>query len=806
MLGGGVGDTIVDGGAPAYPPYMAQVGGRLIDLGYRIIPIIPGAKVPGQYRRGEWCNYHDWSKHCTRDTTTFETGVWSKWPGCAVGIACGNVVAVDIDILDADIAHAVQARALAELGPTPAIRVGKAPKRLLVYRCAKPIKPIKRHPIEVLGVGNQFVAFAIHPDTGQPYQWIDEPLDDMPLTSLPAVTEEGLRAFLDGVSSLIPDCHKVSRLGPDRSGDYYYAHGGELGGTLEAVSAALAYIPNDDLPYDDWIRIGLALKGALGEAGYSLWRDWSAQSGKDVPKATDKAWAGFRPSRIGAGSIYYYAQQNGWFPGSSLILSASVAAAVGSVDVSGFAHADTVPSEPVNVHAESTPEIGVVAAVQEREPVFVDAPAFITAAPGLLGELTRWITSTATIPQPALALGAALTFLGSLAGQRWKLDRPDTRSNIYVVALAGSGSGKEHPRSMIKMLCAEAGLKDFISEDVASSSGMFAQLYRHNCRVYLIDELGHFISGVFGKNTAHYRADIMTKLTTLWSSAHTYLQGQERSELREESGKRQDIDQPCVCVYGSTVPERFWEAIASGAISDGSMARWLVMPVAEDYPERNRAPADPRAGMPSVPVLRFLTGVAEPDTFAVAAALAAVQQPPGTRGPKGELIPAKKATPQPQVVPSTDDADAYNDRLADDGHALKREHAGKPTAAVAARWHEHIRRVALVAAVADNPVFPVLTVAHLMWARELVDWCVCRMLAGVREYVADSPFEAATKRVLRAIDANPGITKSELTRRMQSIDRRTYQDALAHLIEADMVSIEKVSSVTKPTVRFRVKK
>lgn len=43
-----------------------------------------------------------------------------------------------------------------------------------------------------------------------------------------------------------------------------------LRGTYEAIDAALKWIPNPDLPYDDWRNIGMAIKGALGDAGLPL--------------------------------------------------------------------------------------------------------------------------------------------------------------------------------------------------------------------------------------------------------------------------------------------------------------------------------------------------------------------------------------------------------------------------------------------------------------------------------------------------------------------------------------------------------
>ena len=62
------------------------------------------------------------------------------------------------------------------------------------------------------------------------------------------------------------------------------------------------------------MRIGLALKGALGDAGGDLFAAWSAQSGKDDAAFTAKTWAGLKAERIGAGTIYHLAMERGWKP------------------------------------------------------------------------------------------------------------------------------------------------------------------------------------------------------------------------------------------------------------------------------------------------------------------------------------------------------------------------------------------------------------------------------------------------------------------------------------------------------------
>lgn len=325
-----------DGGRPPQmaTDWMAVHGSALVEMGYPIIPIIPGAKCPGQWRQATgWQAYPDWSRHCDRLTKSFELNIWERWPGCGIGMAAGKIGGLDLDVLDADISAELRRRAFLELGETPAERIGRAPKRLLVYRMAEPFAKIAMHPLEFMGRGSQFVCYGIHPDTQNPYQWPMEDLAEIMPHRLPVVTEAQVRAFMVEAMKILPPELRRKTLGPDRSADFYYS-GGELAGTVEAVGAAIQFIPNDDLHYDDWIKVGLALKGAVGAAGADLFAEWSSRSAKDVPAATLKAWNGFKPTNIGAGTIYYYAQQYGWSPDDRLILRRSLADAMAAVDFS----------------------------------------------------------------------------------------------------------------------------------------------------------------------------------------------------------------------------------------------------------------------------------------------------------------------------------------------------------------------------------------------------------------------------------------------------------------------------------------
>jgi hypothetical protein len=557
--------------------FMAELGARLADNGYPVIPIMPASKVPGRFRGGAWQPYPGWTRHCERATTSAEIEIWSRWPGCGIGIATGAVVAIDIDVTDAALAIELTDLATTMLGETPCWRIGRAPKRLLVYRAESPFPGRKRHPIELLARGQQFVAHAIHPDTGQPYAWPEASLLDVPRNRLPAVDEAACHAFLDAASALVPAEARTASLLPQDAVSRPCNGPGDPKGTREAIAAALAWLPNDDLPGNEWITIGNAIKAALGEEGRDLWLDWSRQSRKsgqsgraDTP---ERRWAGFRPHSVGAGTIYQLAIDRGWVPEPGMILNGSVASQM----------VQPHPAAALLARAEATPPSPI------PEPTPYRVPPALLEVDGALRLFIDYATRTAVSPQPFLALGAAICLVGAVAGRRYRTPT-DLRSNVYAVGIADSGGGKDHARRCVKRALYAAGLDRYLGgEDLASSAGLLTSLQRHPARLFQVDEFGQFLKLVLAPRAPAHKAAIWAELTKLYTSAAEPYIGAEYAD--QKARPRVTIEQPCACIWGVTVPAPFWQALESGALADGSMARFVVFLTDEDYPERNEIPA-----------------------------------------------------------------------------------------------------------------------------------------------------------------------------------------------------------------------
>lgn len=95
------------------------------------------------------------------------------------------------------------------------VRIGLAPKRAIPFRNDKPFKKISTNflapdsstdqKLEFLGDGQQVVAFGIHKDTKEPYQWFGGEPGEIKLEDLPCISEAEAQQLIDDATRLLAD-------------------------------------------------------------------------------------------------------------------------------------------------------------------------------------------------------------------------------------------------------------------------------------------------------------------------------------------------------------------------------------------------------------------------------------------------------------------------------------------------------------------------------------------------------------------------------------------------------------------------
>lgn len=283
--------------------FLSRHGAALIDAGYHIIPIKRGEKRPP---------FTAWEK-IRADKAKLREWLEDGYGSCGVGIIAAETPAVDIDIRDQDVAEHMEEWIHDNVAMAP-VRVGHAPKRLLMFRTDEPFRKLKstiyvdefddEHAVEILGDGQQFVAFHVHPETGKPYEWLYK---DGPLVTthddLPVLTSEAAKSIIDEFERVAKEQgwkpkKKTSALTTTSHGriadDVFAADTPIADISEDELYANLLMVPGAD-DYDTWLQIGMALYHQFNgsERGLDWWHEWSSTADNYDPDALDEKWPTF---------------------------------------------------------------------------------------------------------------------------------------------------------------------------------------------------------------------------------------------------------------------------------------------------------------------------------------------------------------------------------------------------------------------------------------------------------------------------------------------------------------------------------
>ena len=291
--------------------FMHDFGPTLIENGYNIIPVVKGTKRPA---------LSNWPK------IKATPELIESWDADAsIGITTGEVVAIDIDCYDKHVTNAIVKYCNKNIGKGLG-RIGKAPKALLLFRTdtpmAKSVSPKYMDEdgnvncVEILGKGQQLVAYGIHPDTQKEYLWpkacpTTVPISDLPTISADQITE--LFFFFDkstpakwkrisaGSLQYQPDYQPQPQTQPAANQDNVLNFENmkqPTGISSKEIQRHLSLM--DAEPYDEWLLVGQALHHEFdgGYDGLTHWVDWSSHASSwDGHELLESKWASFSALR-----------------------------------------------------------------------------------------------------------------------------------------------------------------------------------------------------------------------------------------------------------------------------------------------------------------------------------------------------------------------------------------------------------------------------------------------------------------------------------------------------------------------------
>jgi hypothetical protein len=697
---------------------LLEVALRYAKLGYRVFPCVPEGKVP-------------LTPHGFQDATTDEEQIeawWTDHPNANIGMSTAGLLVIDVDGSDNPWPEdAEKALDLAQAATSLTPRGGRhhifrAPfGRTLTCTTGK-IAP----NVDTRANGGYIV---VPPSMvkGKPYQWADGcelnassgDLRDPPEWLLNVT--DGSRLLFDESSSTV-DSASPSGDGTAADGADTEADGNVIpAGQRNAVLARLA---------GSMRRVGMNREEILG----ALERVNAGRCRPPLPirevEGIAASIARYEPDQVAVAVV-----ENHW--------------------------AQDHEGESANV---------------DRAPTPVDPgplPEELLRVPGFISEVMDHCLATAPYPNAVMAFAGALALQAVLAGRKVR-DPEGNRTNIYLLGLAHSAAGKEHPRKLNTEILHAVGLASQLGGRFASGEGLQDSLFLEPCMLFQTDEIDGMLQSINKARDARHE-NIMGTMLTMYSAADSVF------PMRRKAGKESPgaIDQPCLVVFGTAIPSHYYEALSERMLTNGFFARMMILECGKRPPGQGA-----RVEPPPPRVLETARWWAD--------------FKPGT----GNL---QDWHPEPRLVRQTDEAREIliERRLEVETEYAKAEWAGDEAGTtVWGRVGEHARKLALLYAVSENHEHPEIGRRAAEWASRLVIHQARRMLFMAGAHVADNPFDAECLKLLKKLRAAPGLElgHSVLLKRMKT-DAKTFHGLVTTLEQRGDV-IVRTEAVRGGVARF----
>ncbi len=402
--------------------------------------------------------------------------------------------------------------------------------------------------IETRGEGGLFLCA---PTPG--YELIQGSLTDLPV--LTATERDILLSAAWSLNEYVPEVVNGPKSGQSSA---HVATSGGLASTLR---------PGDDFNARGDVRELLVAHGwALVKPGENeYWRrpgkagGWSATLKDGVFYVFSSNAAPFEPHKsYSPFAVYTWLEHNGDF-----------AVAAAKLRERGFGE-ETVSDNNVDLSAfhigeDEAPE--GPPAVEDPGPL----PDMMLSIPGFINEVLDYAMRTAPYPNLVMAFCGALSLQAFLAGRK-VCDPGDNRTNLYVLALANSGAGKDHPRKVNQRICIEAGLQTALGDNFASGEGIEDRLFLTPSMLFQTDEIDGLMNSINKAGDSRHES-IMNVLLKMYTASNAMY------PMRVKAGKQVSgvIDQPSLCLLGTAVPKYYYQALSTRMLNNGFFARMIIL-------------------------------------------------------------------------------------------------------------------------------------------------------------------------------------------------------------------------------------
>jgi len=439
-------------------------------------------------------------------------------------------------------------------------------------------------------------------------------------------------------------------------------------------------------------------------------------------------------------------------------------------DMPSLAHADAVVAKLLRRDdgVVVTPDGEEVEDPAEAAPAPVDPP--LEYPEGLVGDIARWIVGTARWPQPDLAIGAALTLVGTIAGRQY-VGPTRSGTHLYTIQIAETGTGKDHALKAVQKIMVDCGLSHHIGpSEFISMPAAINLVVRSPLSLCPQDEFGDFMARIGAKKASGFEKSIAKILRQMWSSSFSVYQ------TPEWAGKESTtIHSPALSIIGVSTPAQFWTAMEASSVEDGTLNRMLINTGAKRPPE-----VDPELDSFVVPT-EIRTDVRA--IYHRSGELASAMRN------QSDADPAKS-----RGILEVEWTDEARDMYRAFGKRVEAMMDADPRfASFLVRTTETALRIATILCVGRQSVLKI-SASDMEYGTEVAMRSARFMLSGAADYISESEAQAQAQKIKRILKRHGGrAMHATLLREMgHSVRAKDLKDVMLLLVESEEMEIKEI--------------
>ncbi len=542
-----------------------------------------------------------------------------------------------------------------------------------------------------------------------------------------------------------------------------------------SVGTTVGARPGDDFSERGDVRAVLLAHGwTLAKSGENeYWRrpgktaGWSATLKDRVLYVFSSNAEPFEPGKAYSPfGVYTLLEHNGDF-----------AAAASALRAQGYGQ-DVMPGADVDISGIMA-QAGDKTPAEPQEPDPGPIPEHLFRVPGFIAQVMEFTLANAPYPNVGLAFCGAMALQSYLCGRK-VCDRGDLRPNLYLLALASSGTGKDFPRKVNSRVLFEIGHVDALGDKFASGEGLQDALLRCGAMLFQNDEMDGVLRQI-NLDRENKRESIPNILLTLYTSANDVY------PIRVKAGQKEaaHIDQPHLTLFGTATPQYFYESLSRRMLTNGFFARLMIVDIGKRNAGQTPGPAR-NLPQPILQTARWWT-----------------EFQPGTT--RRNLL---EVHPEPRVVPCTPEAQEAISSLQRQTEAEydKAHDRNDEVARVAwSRTTENAGKLAIIYACSENHENPTIGLPAVQWARQFAVHQTRRQLFLATSYVAENPFHAECLKVIRRLrETSDGQMARNKLMRLMHCKVADFDQIVGTLItQGDIVPVE-IQTKTKNAQGYRI--